>query len=534
MTIIERMLFTKGRYVGPRRRLSLRWPFIVFAASVLFASPSVFAQVVIDEVMYDLPGADNGEEWLELHNTGGSAVDFAYINQSSSKHWKITADGTAYGIKPYKGGSVLSPGAFAVVALNPEESSWSDFNGILFDLSASSLKDKGSVLSLVAPDGTVFDTFDYASFAAAKIAGGDGNSLQNIDGVWKAAVPTPGLANHSDANDDVSAAQDTAGADGTAATSTTVSTGASASAGVLDRGNTTNWPVDPQLLARITGPALALAGVDTRLAGEGLGLDKKPLDSARFSWNFGDGATKEGESVSHVYNFPGEYVVILTVVSGKFSATDRLRLSIIAADLSIDAVVPGSDGKIEIVNKTKQELDLSLWRVQSGSSFFAIPENTKIVPQGKLPLAAGVLGFPVAETASLFYPNGVLLYKFERGKEAMRPLPETNGVVTAAVSTGVSRPAIAVPRSRSIEKSSVAEATATVSTMVSVPADQTAAVALSGDARPSRGSEVPSAPWLYGAGGIAILGLGAFFLGGKPKIPAAKSPADKYTIVEEE
>jgi hypothetical protein len=51
------------------------------SVSTLFfvlALPSyVGAQVVISEIMYDLPGADTGPggEWVEIHNESGSGVD---------------------------------------------------------------------------------------------------------------------------------------------------------------------------------------------------------------------------------------------------------------------------------------------------------------------------------------------------------------------------------------------------------------------------------------------------------------------------
>ena len=38
-----------------------------------------------------------------------------------------------------------------------------------------------------------------------------------------------------------------------------------------------------------------------------------------YSWNFGDGTTREGEQVTHTYNFPGVYSVILTVDNGTCS-----------------------------------------------------------------------------------------------------------------------------------------------------------------------------------------------------------------------
>ena len=47
-----------------------------FALSLLVLFPlSVAAEVQIDEVMYDVPGSDDGHEWVEVVNTGGNPLD---------------------------------------------------------------------------------------------------------------------------------------------------------------------------------------------------------------------------------------------------------------------------------------------------------------------------------------------------------------------------------------------------------------------------------------------------------------------------
>ena len=42
-----------------------------------FIIPSVsFAGAAISEIMYDLPGADTGREWVEVQNTSSEEVSF--------------------------------------------------------------------------------------------------------------------------------------------------------------------------------------------------------------------------------------------------------------------------------------------------------------------------------------------------------------------------------------------------------------------------------------------------------------------------
>jgi len=51
-------------------------------------------------------------------------------------------------------------------------------------------------------------------------------------------------------------------------------------------------------------------------------------DALTFSWDFGDGATGSGETVSHTYTAAGEYSVVLTASDGVLTGTDSLTVSI--------------------------------------------------------------------------------------------------------------------------------------------------------------------------------------------------------------
>jgi len=51
-------------------------------------------------------------------------------------------------------------------------------------------------------------------------------------------------------------------------------------------------------------------------------------DPLTYAWDFGDGATGSGESVSHTYTAAGEYTVVLTASDGVLTGTDSLTVSI--------------------------------------------------------------------------------------------------------------------------------------------------------------------------------------------------------------
>ena len=53
----------------------LIWLVVLVVGFVAFAPSRAQATVIINEVMYDLSGADDGREWIELYNDGTTDVE---------------------------------------------------------------------------------------------------------------------------------------------------------------------------------------------------------------------------------------------------------------------------------------------------------------------------------------------------------------------------------------------------------------------------------------------------------------------------
>ncbi len=68
----------------------------------------VFADVVINEVMYDFTGADSGHEWVEIYNNGAASVDLT--------DWKFYEASTNHGLTLQQGSFDLGAGAYAIIA----------------------------------------------------------------------------------------------------------------------------------------------------------------------------------------------------------------------------------------------------------------------------------------------------------------------------------------------------------------------------------------------------------------------------------
>jgi hypothetical protein len=199
------------------------------------------------------------------------------------------------------------------------------------------------------------------------------------------------------------------------------------------------------------------AGTDQRVftgfsavfSGRALGLYDEPLHYAVYRWNFGDGATAEGSEATHVYNFLGEYTVILEVGYGSFKNTDRITVAVTNPDVVITNVATGTDGYIELSNRSGREIDLSGWLITemtavsvSGKKFFFAP-NT-ILLSGKsvrFPYAVTQLGETESGIA-LHTPNGAHAY-------STHPTPAPAGVVAGAMTI---KPLSVSPRSPEISR----------------------------------------------------------------------------------
>ncbi|MDP3646377.1 MAG: lamin tail domain-containing protein [bacterium] len=156
--------------------------FFTLFVLVLLAPRFAFAQVVMTEIMYDLPsGSDSGREWIEVYNAGPNSVDLTKLKlfENGTNH-KITATAVA---------STLAPAVYAVIADNPTKfkADWPHYVGTLFG-STFTLGNDGDTIALNNASSTALDT---VSFTSALGAAGDGNSLNRFSASETLTPHTP-------------------------------------------------------------------------------------------------------------------------------------------------------------------------------------------------------------------------------------------------------------------------------------------------------------------------------------------------------
>lgn len=355
----------------------------------LFAS----AQVVINEIAW--MGSDNGgtssanssDEWIELRNVGNESVTLSgWILESTDGKPSIVLDGT------------IEPQGYFLLERTDDNSVPNSIADFIY---VGALGNTGE--TLVLRDGNGVEIDRVVGGEDWSIIGGDNDlkhTPQRTGSSWVTAPPTPGAANVSGGS--------TTEESGTEENNESKSPPSTSSQSSPSGGS--SFPVEPQIFADAGNNRTVTVGADSEFIGKATGLIGEPLLDARFIWNFGNGETQEGRKVLHHYTYPGQYVVVLTVSSGKYAASDRTVVTARSANIIISKVDPTF---IELQNNDTLELNLSWWILTSGGKQFTIPKDTILLPGNTLRLGKQVTDLVGSDDAMLWYPNGTAAYTYE-------------------------------------------------------------------------------------------------------------------------
>ncbi len=124
--------------------------------------------IVISEVLYDTPGTDSDEEWIELFNAGGSTVDIS--------GWTITDNNGTGSTYTYSNGVSLAAGTFYTVAT--DQSGFNSLYGKSPDDSGSipALNNGGDTIILKDGLGSTVDEVAWEGGASSGTPSGWGSS----------------------------------------------------------------------------------------------------------------------------------------------------------------------------------------------------------------------------------------------------------------------------------------------------------------------------------------------------------------------
>ncbi len=459
------------------------------------------AEVVITEIMYDLEGSDSGREWIEVQNTGSEDIDIST--------WRFREAEVNHKLNVAQGSGVIPAGGYAIIADNTDKFLVDhSFSGVLFD-SSFSLKNTGEELTIKDADLVDIDTVAYDPEIGAK---GDGNSLQLSGGVWVVGSPTPGSGASSGGGAEQATEESEVEPSRDAEEESSLPSSSS---------NVSGWPTEPQVLVNAgERMRIAVVGADTEFTGRALGIEKDPLLGIRYLWVFGDGGSREGERVLYHYSYPGEYVVMLRASSGKYVGTDRVRVMVIPADITISSVGFGVPSFVELYNQTPYELDLSRWVIKVDESMFSIPRDTIILSGNKIRFSSETteLFAQSDDTISLLYSNGITADTYNRFDRKPIAFSAQQAISPPSV---VALPPRNTPPPIIDTPTFVAEDTKFPTT--TTKEQQVANVLFTAEA-----SSSSSLKWIFGVGVLALISIVALILGRREK-----TEAERYTILEE-
>lgn len=475
-----------------------KWLLQTVVFYILFFCPFIlFAQIEITEIMYnpgkDINGstADGGREWVEIYNPNPESINLV--------DWRFYVGDDKHYIRPFdENDSVISEKTYALLVADIEKFKidYPDFSGVVFGSSFSpNLSNTGSNVSIDKKDLNI-NEIQFVTYSKEDGANGDGNSLQKIDGVWKPSAPTPGEVNYlnSQSNTEdkiIPSAQVPA-----------ISSPA------------TVYKIEPQVFGTIILPQdKPIAGADFLFSAVACGLENNPLDNAEYQWTFGDGSRAKGQKVLYAYQYPGEYMVVLEVISGKYTGSDRLKIVVLPSDIVIASAEfqDPNNQFIEFYNPSVYELNLSWWRLKADNNYFTFPKDTIILPKKSLKLSSKITNLftNLTNQISLLYPNGSVAFVYQGEKVTVKNISIPEKIISPSANQTASLQKAVEP---SVQRKELPESEENV---LEENFGSTSQQDLLGSILETKSDKNLFDKWTISLGGIVILAIGGVLLATK-------------------
>ena len=349
------------------------------------------ANVEITEVMYDPQGANTSHQWVEVYNNSSSSVDLStwYLaDYDTSWHFRtIFSDDS----------TILNSNSYAIIA---KTSNLADFKSKNPNLGGQILKANITLGAESGHIGLSSDKKNIISEISYSSSMDNGNSLQKINGSWKESSPTPGVGNILSINnstDNISTNSNTSSNNSSEVSTSKVSN--------TDTG-------EYRITTKIISPKMVTAKLPFYISSLTTTNKKETFATGRYLWNFGDGTSIElrnNQEFLHTYDYSGEYVLSLSFFNNSFekipSATSRVTIKVVSADVIISSVGDNSDPFIEFENKSNYEIDISGFILKANNHNFTIPTGTIILPNHKMKLSSKISGFSISDLSSIILTN---------------------------------------------------------------------------------------------------------------------------------
>lgn len=340
--------------------------FTIFSLALLFTIvPTIsHAQVLLSEIAWMGTDASPTAEWIELYNFSTTPTDLTgWTLTSEDGSVSITLSGT---LTPH-GVGLLEHGTDSAV---PGVTALLTYDG--------DMSDAGGSLTLKDNTGTTVDTAPGGS-SWAGIGGKSTDPVKTAQrtrmGAWVTAAPTPGLDN-AQVNDPI--------VDTTVGTTTTTTLPTVGGSVTRTGGGGGSSKRDPLTLTIAASSTVYIGKPVSFTASTGKsGKTNEP--GHNYYWNFGDIVTATGKKVTHAYEFPGEYVVVVESTSTRSKpVTARLDIHVLPHALTLATT---SDGNISLRNVSSEEFTLDGYTLSGTGFSVTFPKNSILKSQSAVTIS---------------------------------------------------------------------------------------------------------------------------------------------------
>lgn len=369
----------------------------------IFLIPQIVSALTITELMYNPEGSDSNREWVEIHNDSGEAKELTASNVRlirtdggrNEKRHTIRSD-------EY---STICENEIVIIAKNVDtfKAEYPSYSGKIFKSAFSFLNSEAYVS--IAIDGTELSRFNYSSDNGGN---DDGQSLHNHGGVAIANVPGPGSLPNGGyptiGNCQVASTTETVA-------ETTIQTNSSSSSSSSRRSSSSRTIEEDRREKSeiesgvIVTPSEILVNVENKFYVNLHNKKEETIRKARMVFNFGDGTMISGNTVNHIYKYPGEYAVVAYSENYDFSIQAKIKVE--EPNLGIE----NKGTHIEIKNYHNFDVNLSDWTIETDiagrpETLFEFPNDSIILANETISIHSQKLRRRASGEVSLHLPKG--------------------------------------------------------------------------------------------------------------------------------
>ncbi len=340
-----------------------------FALCLFLLLPHISqAAIIFSEIAWMGDSESANYEWIELQNTGDTAVDVEGWTIVDTGTLNISLTGT------------IEPSAFVVLERNRTSGVY--LTGTPFLVYTGALVNTGTTLTLKRSDGSIED--QVAGGENWEALGGDNTTKDTAQYTsslgWITAPRTPKAVNATtpsptDDGDDEEEEYD----DESTSTPKTTSSGSTKSSKATETVRLGSIKTILKLTPDIQSTAYVNQPIKMNIVTSGVG--DTVINSLKYEWNFGDMATGTGKTPTHVYAYPGTYVITVRASFAEKVETVRHSITILPVTISLQRL---PDGALQILNNAPYDVDISNYQLGEGEGALKAPPRTIIAARGSI------------------------------------------------------------------------------------------------------------------------------------------------------